>query len=183
MRLTAVLKKVVINHTNMKKAESRSTRRGTTKALAFIRNEARWKVLLRGKGTSKPGDPPKIHSSGYASLKNIRFEYDAATESGVVGPVLLNQVASFGNPAQTVPNVLQKGGTVQVLEEEVQLSQAAGGGRFWIRVDLRRRRTRNPPRPRRVRRVRILARPYMDVALDNQIKAGTVETAYANTFF
>ncbi len=170
------LKDVRINHSRMQAAEARGKKRGTTKALAFIRRNSQWKVLKRRKSASKPGNPPSIHARGQISLKNIRFGYESVTESGVVGPIRLNHVPDSTNPGQTVPNVLEKGGTMMV--DEVKVNLPDNRGSFWRRRDKRRRL--DGRRQYRRRRVTIKPRPFMSVALDNEVKSGNVEGAFAD---
>jgi hypothetical protein len=130
-----------------------------SKAGAFVRRTA--KGLIRpGKKPSQPGNPPKSHSG---ELKErIFFAYDAGHETCVIGPEKFNQVffAGDGQPVTgTVPEVLEKGGDIQVLEVWLPYAQK------WVRADLRSKR-KLAGRKTRLRKVHIAARPFMGPALE-----------------
>ena len=59
-----------------------------SKAGAFIRRSAIFSIPS-GKGSSKPGQPPKSHSG--VLKKFIYFAFDPSSRSVVVGPALTNQ--------------------------------------------------------------------------------------------
>lgn len=145
----------------------------------FVRRDAR--TLLRKKGTknnphSRPGEPP--HSGGKGVLRKwVLFDYDAREQSVVIGPEKLNMVFFNGDGAPvtgTVPEVLEYGGHIRILEVLLRVPRSSvgrgKGGRFetqadgfdekWVRADLRSRR-RLADKPTRLRGVDIAARPYM----------------------
>lgn len=82
------------------------------RAGAFIRRTAR-SSLRRRKGSSTPGNPPSVHSRDRsATLKNILFGLDG--ESVLIGPVGLSSRRLRNSSAQTVPELIEKGGTAMV---------------------------------------------------------------------
>ncbi|TXH48571.1 MAG: hypothetical protein E6Q97_24500 [Desulfurellales bacterium] len=134
----------------------KANRKNLSKAGAFVRQTAR-NSIRRRKGSSKPGQAP---TNITGTLKRfLFFAYDTGTKTTVVGPAATNQVFfnGAGQPVRgTVPQVLERGGSIQLLE--VQWSDGV-----WRRADLRSRR-RIAEKPQRMRTVRIEARPYMGPA-------------------
>lgn len=66
-------------------------RRAMSKIGAFVRTDARSSIKRR-KSVSSAGSPPSAHSKDkIATLKNILFGYDQASNSVVIGPVLLRR--------------------------------------------------------------------------------------------
>ena len=172
--LTVKMGPVTIDYAKMKRKADRAVDRATIKQLAFIRRRARTSVLRRRKSISAPGKPPSVHSkNSQASLKNIRFVYEG-NGVGQVGPVKLNQVnmtVKQGN--QPVPSIMESGGTILLREVKRR------GSNKWRRADGR--RSARPGEKRRVRPVKVKARPFMSVALKREIQAGTIMDPYANT--
>jgi hypothetical protein len=148
---------------------------------AYVRRDARKSIRPGGKKgkVSKPGEPPRSHAG---TLKRfLNFAWDRQSQSLVVGPMKTNQVffTDAMRPVRgTVPSVLERGGSVTLLEE--------WNGYRWVRRDLRRmgrlwelntiRETGktnvfSPYRKRPVRRrtVHIEARPYMGPALKTNL--------------
>lgn len=110
-----------------------------------------------GSPSSAPGSPPFSHTGVLRGF--IFFAYDQSRDSVVVGPAKTNQVFFDRNrkPVRgTVPEVLEEGGTIRILE-------VLKNGK-WRRADLRSRR-RLAGRRTRYRAVKIKPRPYMDPAL------------------
>jgi hypothetical protein len=141
---------------------------------AFIRKRARTDVLRRRKGVSSPGSAPSVHSKDpIQSLKNILFFYDARTRSVVVGPVRLNQRNMTGNGSISIPQLMEFGGTVNIREERFR------GGTMWFRRDNRRTQD-NRRKEYRERSATYRPRPFMAVALQREVQAGTVAAAWAN---
>jgi len=137
----------------VRRAVDRARRQSLSKAGAYIRTRARTSIRRR-KGVSAPGSPPHSHEGTLRRL--IFFGYDPAAGSVVVGPAATNQVF-FNRHRQpvrgTVPEVLEYGGEITILEVEKWPG-------FWTRADLRSRR-RLAGKRTRCRRVRVAARPYM----------------------
>jgi len=153
-------------------ATDRGTRRMLSRFGAYVMRRGRSSIRRRKK-VSDPGKPPSAHEG---SIKKIYFGYEPRRRSVVVGPVLLNLV-SFDDQMRpvsgAVPEVLEKGGAINVLEEWT-------GSRWW-RVNLRRRgavsdvgalresgrsNVFNRRRPIRKRRVTIAPRPTMRLAFE-----------------
>lgn len=155
---------------------------------SFVRRDAR--TLLRRKGTkaqphSRPGEPPYSGPNGLLR-KWVLFQYDRTEQAVVIGPMKLNIVffRGDGEPAgrTTVPEVLEEGGRIAVLEALFRVPRGTrrgrnARGRFsretifedrWMRADLRSRR-RLEGKPTRLRTVRIAARPYMQPAFTKNL--------------
>ena len=86
------------------KAMSKANKKALSKAGAFVRTRAKRSIRKRKK-ISKPNSPPSSHSGELRRL--IFFSYDFNTDSVVIGPLLFKGKKG----AQTVPNILEKGGT------------------------------------------------------------------------
>jgi hypothetical protein len=140
----------------VQRAAGRAHARHLARAGAFVRRRARSSIRRR-KRVSRPGEPPSAHSTDpFATIKNILFAYDPRTDTVVVGPVLLNQQQFMGVVLAkgTVPQVLEKGGTVGVREKRV--------GKRWQGIG---RRKARGGQPTRVRRTTYRPRPFMGPAL------------------
>ena len=144
---------------------------------AFIRYTAQRKVLLKSKKVSRPGEPPKVHSSDrVANLRNILFAYEPSTHSVIVGPVRLNQVNSQSDGSSvSIPQLLQFGGTILIREEQYKNDKK----KRWFRRDLR--RSTKQWKRYRTRMATYAPRPYMDVALKMEIQAGTIRNAFKSS--
>lgn len=135
---------------------SKAARRVMMRWGGFVRTWAR-RLLRRRKKVSPPGQPPSVHSRDkVANLKNILFAYVPQRESVVVGPAGLNQVNLVGTSRQTVPGILEQGGTVTIHEE------SPNQGLHWFRRDLR--RTAKSWKLYRTRRATYEPRPFMGPA-------------------
>lgn len=137
---------------------------------AYVRTRARRDVLRRRKGISRRGQPPRIHSKDRLGLKTIFFYYDPRSQTVVVGPLKLNKLSYAGRVP--LPQLLEFGGTSRI--HEVQ----SGFSRRWYRRDVRKRL--RPGQRRRVRTARYQARPFMSVALEREIQAGTIAESWRN---
>lgn len=137
------------------RAVDRATRRVLSRFGSYVRRTARFSIRRR-KAPSVPGAPPSSHTG---DLKNrIYFAYEPQRQNVVIGPTPTNQVffKADGRPVRgTVPEVLEKGGAIRILEVRKY-------GR-WQRADLRSHR-RLSGLPTRLRTVQIAARPYMGPA-------------------
>jgi len=136
----------------------------TGRQAATVRKTA-WFSIKKRKGPSAPGQVPHSHSG---LLKRfLRYDYDSTGDgAAVIGPMKTNQIFfdGDGKPVRgTIPNVLEFGGTIRVLE--VYKKWMDNGRGRWVRADLRSRR-RNAGLPKRLRAIKIAARPYMAPALD-----------------
>lgn len=141
-----------------------------SKGGAFIRRRARSSIRA-SKNHSKPGEPVKTRGKQYLK-RNIFFSYDKSSDSVVVGPAKLNMIFfdGDGKPLKgTVPEVLEKGGTIQVFEVFTGGPDSSRNAPWnWKRVDLRSRR-RIAGRPTRLRKVKIASRPTMQLALNAEL--------------
>lgn len=157
-------------------AVDRAEHRAMSKSLAYVRTAARTKVLRRRKKPSQPGSPPSVHSrDSHATLRNILFAYDKSKSSGVVGPVKLNgnQSANAFPNGTTVPGLLEGGGSMTVTDESWKSQNE------W-RPARRIKGRRSQGKKFRKRRVSVKPRPFMQVALDREIKNGNVVSAWSN---
>ena len=148
-------------------------RRALSRGGAYIRTRARTKVLRRRKAVSRPGHPPSIHSRDTReTLRNILFAYDPRADSVVVGPVAFNSRYGGYRTGIPVPSMLEFGGR-GVIEEQAWRSDSQ---RRWFRRD--RRRNKRPDLVYRSRRVQYRPRPFMSVALQDEVDAGTIPAAW-----
>lgn len=111
LELNLKLKKAFVDVQAVNRAVDSGKRRSMIRSLAWIRRTWRGS-LRRSKKASLPGQPPRIHAKGM-SLKTILFAYDAATNSGVVGPVKLARKADTIS-SMPVPALLEAGGPMSV---------------------------------------------------------------------
>lgn len=147
------------------KAMDETSRRGLSKAGAFVRRTAKGLIRKVGKSgkPSQPGNPPKSRTGVLRDF--IFFAWDPSARSVVIGPAKTNQVFfnGAGQPVKgTVPEVLEYGGSIGILEWFLPSQQK------WTRADLRSRR-KIDERQTRIRTVKIEARPYMGPALDKEM--------------
>lgn len=147
---------------------------------AFLRRRAR-SSLRRRKRVSQPGEPPSVHSdSSIATLKNILFAVDEQRSAVLCGPVKLNQVQRVVDiGTQTVPQIMEFGGTVRIHEESRADGQPWRNGVMWRRRDLR-RGTKTWKRYR-VRSASFEPRPFMGPALEAEVQAGTIPRTLSGT--
>jgi hypothetical protein len=165
----------------VQKAVSRGNLRALAKAGAFLRTRARTS-LRRRKKPSAPGQPPSVHSrDSFVTLKNILFGLEPQRQAVLIGPVGLGRAgrSTAVVPDSTVPNVLEFGGQVSVLEEQLTYTDHGAKVTRWIQANPRLRRVRNRDLPQRRRRVRIAPRPFMGPALEAE--AAHIPEAWAGT--
>ncbi len=151
------VKKAFFDGKPVRSAVDRAARRNMSRFGAYVRRTARSSIRSR-KNPSKPGRPPTNQTG---TLKRfLYFAYDPARGSVVIGPEATNQVFfdGDGKPVTgTVPQVLDQGGTIRVLEVK-QFGD-------WWRADLRSRRSLDGL-PKRMRAIKIEARPFMGPAYE-----------------
>lgn len=126
---------------------------------AFVRRSAR-SSIRKAKRSSLPGEPPKAKVGTLRDF--LYFSHDSQRDSVIVGPSKTNQVFfnGDGKPVTgTVPQVLEEGGFIRVME-------VFKWGK-WRKADLRSKR-RNAGLPTRLRTVRIAPRPFMGPALKKE---------------
>lgn len=140
------------------------------------------RLIRRTKTISSAGHPPSSHSGDLRD--NIYFALSSTGKNVIVGPAKLNMIYwnDHGRPESgTVPEVLEKGGAIRVLE------YLAPWGK-WERLDLRSRRRAQgydargegltQARPQRLRAIPIEARPYAAPALENERRNGKLQEAW-----
>ena len=144
--------------------------KGMSKAGSFIRQRAR-SSLRKRKKPSAAGSPPSRHGSD-ASLRQIQFYYDTASQSLIVGPILIRTSTDYYGPqlgSTTVPELHEFCKSVTIRERLTAMDQWVAWG------------STPDPRPgrTRVRRATYPARPYMGPALKAEITAGKIDSGYA----
>lgn len=136
--------------------------RAMSKIGAFVMRGAR-KLTNRsgGKGSSRPGEPPRKHTG--VLRDRIFFAYDKDEQAVVIGP---EKVGTGEAPA-----ILEYGGE-RVIEEY------SYSGDVWAQATPR--RARDPRAKYRKRRAKYAARPYMKPALDKEIENKRLAEAWDN---
>lgn len=95
-------------------SERRDNLRRLSKAGAFLRTRARSK-LRRRKKPAKPGQAPSVYSRDpRATLKFILFGLGEDDNSVLIGPVVLSGARLKSSSAETVPELMERGGTSEV---------------------------------------------------------------------
>lgn len=123
--------------------------------------------FMRTRQSAAPGRPPVIHSKNKtASLRNIGFGLDADSLSVVIGPVGLPSSRLKRSSAQTVPELMEFGGSATVTEH--------ARGSEWHPG-----KSNAPGALNRERSARYEPHPFMGPALDKEVAAGNVLNAFA----
>ncbi len=141
---------------------------------SYIRQRARTRILRRRKGASDPLSPPHVHSQdSVRNLKNILFAYDPNLHAVIVGPVgLRKRVDTTEIANQTVPQILEFGGVAVIHEERYKRSTKT----VWYRRDDRTKVEES--KEYRTRTASYAPRPFMSVALKQEIAAGTIKNVW-----
>lgn len=140
---------------------------------AYVRRRAR-SSLRRRKRVSRPGQTPSVHTSGFNSLKAIFFFHDKRRSSVTIGILKLNRQRSLATSSQPLPNLMEFGGTMMIPEYQNRDGE-------WRQESKRSRRRQSSSARnirKRVRRVRVQARPVMSKALSAEVNRGTIPEAY-----
>jgi hypothetical protein len=103
--LTLHAKQFFFDSRKVQRSVDRAKRKELSRAGAFVRRRARSSIRKR-KRVSRPGEPPSAHQG---DIRKILFAWDPLAESVVVGPLAFN---GSGNGNETVPALLEHGGTV-----------------------------------------------------------------------
>jgi hypothetical protein len=166
-----------------------TTHRAMSRFGAYVMSDAKGYIRDRKKA-SLPGRPPNSHEGSLRRF--IFFHLDPIRRSVVIGPMKLNQLAfnfGGGKPAmqvmgdQTVPQVLEYGGTVgvpMVLVDSIQdkalrayywkrSGRVRGGHNNWQRIDWRFMSSRYAGASVKMHGVRIEPRPFMSKAFKKNI--------------
>lgn len=118
--VTLDIKDMFFDRQHVLDAVGKENAKKLSKAGAFIRQRAKTK-LRRRKKPSAAGQPPSVHSRDRrATLKNILFGLNADWESVVIGPVGLTEKRLSSASVQTVPELMEYGGTSRVKEKRVR---------------------------------------------------------------
>lgn len=160
MQITYAVKDWFLDRERVKARMDRARRRALMLGGSYTRRAAR-DQLRRGKSSATAGQPPKIHSRFEPHLKTILFALDPATDSVVVGPVLLNAKGLRGSNRRTIPELLEHGGTAAITEYSLI------GSDDWRPLDAARkaRGTQRRPLRRRTRTATYGGNPFMAPAL------------------
>jgi hypothetical protein len=147
---------------------------------AFIQRRAKTKILRRAprgrrgsrgqRPSARPGQPPLVHSTNErVSLRRILFGLTADWNGVAIGPVAIADQRLRGSSAQTVPQLLTKGGRGRV---DVYSND---GGRTW--------EAGHAPQADEHRSVAANYRehPFMGPALNEEIAAGTVDRVWSSS--
>lgn len=161
-----------------------ASRRVLNKFGAFVRRRAKSSIRAR-KRASTPGAAPSKHTGLLRDL--IVFNVDRSPNNVVIGPLQTNKVSHIGpnlTPVTgTVPEVLEDGGELWIVEEFVRGHSPAArvtpqGYGAWMRVDLRRRGSKFKRFQARIgtntgqvrkRRIKVRPRPFMVPAFDHVV--------------
>ncbi len=163
-------------------------RRALSKIGAFVRRRAITDVLRRSipsgqrrrvgrdrggrfmriRQSAAPGRPPVVHSRNKAaSLRNIQFGLDPDGLAVVIGPVGLPSRRLSGSSAQTVPELMEFGGSATITEH-------ARGGEWHPG------KSSAPAAINRERSASYAAHPFMGPSLDKEVEAGNVLNVFAS---
>ncbi len=142
---------------------SRKNLRVLSKAGAFVRQRARTK-LRRRKRSAIAGQPPSVHSSdSFATLKNILFALHRDNESVVIGPRFVKRLRRSSR--QTVPELLEDGGTAQITMTKI--------GDKWLPGN---RGIKGAPTKQVT--AHYAGNPFMGPSLREEAAAGTISSLY-----
>lgn len=186
--LDAQIKERFFDRSTVLKQMSDRERRALSRMGAFILRRAQTDVLRRtapkgqlrrvGRGrdgrfkriqqSARPGNPPIVHSRNkYASLRNILFALGPSGQSVIVGPVGIPSMRLTGSSAQTVPELLEFGGTATITES-VYPSGTTYPGKAPTSANAKLRK----------RKATYAGNPFMSVALEREARAGTLVGAF-----
>lgn len=151
----------------------RANVRKLSKMGAFIQRRARTSLRrgprrrIRGRTVpSTPGTPPRVWSrDSFATLKNILFGLSRDNNAVLIGPRIVPSRKPKGSSAQTVPELLEHGGTAMVA-----VDPDSGEPLGYTPKD-----DRNVV----MRKANYSARPFMGPALQAEIAAGTVRDVWS----
>jgi hypothetical protein len=186
--LDAQVKERFFDRAAVLKQLSATERRALSRMGAFIRRRAQTDVLRRTipKGNRKrtggrngrfkrikqsagPGQPPVVHSRNkYASLRNILFALGPTGQSVIVGPVGIPSLRLTGASAQTVPELMEFGGTATITESVYPSGLAYPG-----------KSKTSEGATLRTRKATYSKHPFMSVALEREARAGTLVDAFS----
>lgn len=156
------------------KQVGRANARKLSRIGAFVRRRARTSILRRGPRRrvngrtvpSRPGQPPHVWSrDSFATLRNIMFGLSRDGNAVLIGPRKVPSRQLTGSSAQTVPELMEHGGTGQIA-----VDPDTGEPLGFI-----------PKNDEKVllRKARYEPRPFMGPALSAEIAAGTIRDVWS----
>lgn len=171
--LEASVKDAFFDREKVVKAIRSSNRRKLSRVGSFVRNRVRTDILRRGtkktrrQNARRDGMPPLIYShDSFATLKNVLFAYNAASESVVIGPRAVDSLRLKDSSEKYVPGLLEHGGTAvlsQILRgAEWQTISAKAADKPWNRWNLREVKAT------------YAKHPFMGPGLKKEVEAGTL---------
>ena len=163
----AEIKHLFFDRQSVKNLIAEKERKGLERIGKFLRTRSR-SSMRRRKSPSRVGQTPTVWShSEHATLRNILYAYEPSRHGVVIGPVKLAS-ATRNLTANTVPELLEKGGTVGIREKLIH-------GR-WVTASTRRRRAK--VMATRVRRAVYGPRPFMGPALQKELEQKTLPKVF-----
>lgn len=155
----------------MQQAVQRADKKALTKVGRFIRKRSRSSIKRR-KSVSSPGSPPHVHGKGNPPLKRILYWYDAKNRRVIIGPVNVPaQQRKIGSQNRVpLPNTLEFGGNVTIRQVKYRGKWTSVQGLKNI-----------SGLPFRSVNARYRKRPFMERALLDELRAGTIPQAYKGT--
>ena len=175
-KIDAKVSKIKWDQRRIKQANHRYAARSVRESLGFIATRAKTKELKRGrKGPSKPNSPPHVHTR--KALSDIRYDYNYHDLTGVVGPQLQQRSGNKTRNQTTVPATLEYGGSYTIQEHWQQFAKPTEGR--WVRTTRGTARSGGKLRKRK-RRITIKPRPFMQPALQFELRSGNLNKAFEN---
>lgn len=175
-KIDAKVSKIKWDQRRIKRANHRYAARSVRESLGFIATRAKTKELQRDKkGPSKPNKPPHVHTR--KALSVIKYDYSYHDLTGVVGPVLQQRSGNKTRNQTTVPATLEYGGTYTIQEHWQQFAKPNEGR--WVRTTKGTARSGGKLRKRK-RRITIKPRPFMQPALQFELRSGNLNKAFEN---
>ena len=168
-------RKIFMDLTAVRTPIDRASRQVHSRFGAFVRKKAKWSIRKRKKSSVAPA-PPSSHTGFLKRL--IVFNVENNGRNVVIGPLLMGRRVVDGSPigGMTVPEVLEKGGSISV--DEYQFDYTPNGRSQviamgidpdrWRRVG-RKRPLRYRMKTTRRRTLSIAARPFMQPAFDAEL--------------
>lgn len=152
----------------------RANVRKLSKIGAFVRRRARTSLRrgprrrIKGRTVpSAPGSPPRVWSrDSFATLKNILFGLSRDGNAVLIGPRKVPSSKLSGSSAQTVPELLEHGGSAQVAVDADTGDALGFTPKQAIRGVVMRKALYQP-------------RPFMGPALRAEISAGTIRDVWS----
>jgi hypothetical protein len=136
-----VVVQVVTDFRELRRKAEKAKEKVLKRSGAIVRSIMRNSIKYRAKGSSPPGSPPYSHVKSGGIKNLILFEYDAKTQTVVIGPA---------RDPQTMANVAPVPGTLET------------GGRSRVRLPPRLRKARGKPTTIATVKARPFAKPALE---------------------